>query len=112
MTTTQMKAGDLEPDLVADLVASPTTTNLNLVSSWRIIGRLMGETALIVDAVPTVDVDDVDAYRAVAIHQWTGTQTAVAGLMLLEIEATWPSGAKQTFPTDDYIRVRINEDLG
>lgn len=112
MTINGPKRNDLEPDLVVDLVASPTTTDLTLVSSWKIYGRLQGTATLVVNATPTVTVDPVDKYKAAVAHQWNGTQTATAGLMLLEIEATWPSGNKQTFPNDGYVQVRITEDLG
>lgn len=112
MTVNGPKRGDLEPDLIIDLTASPTTTDLSLVSSWRILGRLRGQTTLVMDAVPTVDVDPVNKYQATATHQWTDPETAVAGLMLVELEATWPDGHKQSFPTADYIQVRICADLG
>lgn len=107
------KRGDTVPDLVVDLVASPTTTDLTQVDTWRIIGRLYGdEDALVVDDVPDVNVDSTDKWKAVATHQWEPAETALAGLMLLELEATWPSGAKQTFPTSGYIQIRIADDLG
>lgn len=107
------KRGDLEPDLVVDLVAAPTTVDLTLVGSWRILGRLRGQTALVMDATPTsVAVDPVNKYKAAVTHQWTTPETAVAGLMLVELEATWPDGHKQTFPTTGYIQIRISNDLG
>ena len=108
------KTGDLEPDLVVDLVASPTTTDLTLVSSWKILGRLQGSPTLVVDATITsgVVVDPVDKYKAAVTHQWSGLQTANAGILLVEYEATWPSGAKQTFPNSGYIQIRISDDLG
>lgn len=106
------KRGDLEPDLVVDLVASPTTTDLSLVASWRILGRLRNSTTLLINAATTPAVDPVEKWKAVITHQWVSPQTAAAGLMLLEFEATWPDGHKQTFPTDGYIQIRISADLG
>lgn len=112
MTTNGPKRGDLEPDLVIDVVASPTSTDLNLVESWKILGRRRGSAILVIDAVPTVDVDPVDEWKAVVTYPWAVEDTAVAGLLLIEIEATWPGGLKQTFPTSGYIQIRIAEDLG
>jgi hypothetical protein len=112
VTVNGPKRGDLEPDLVIDLVASPTTTDLNEVSSWRILGRLRGSSTLVLDDEPTVVVDPDDEWTAVATHQWATPQTDVAGLLLVELEATWPDGHKQTFPTAGYVQVRISDDLG
>lgn len=106
------KRGDLEPDLVVDLVAAPTTVDLTLVASWKILGRLRGTSTLIINGVPTIAVDPVSKYKAVATYQYVSPQTAVAGLLLIEFEATWPDGHKQTFPTAGYIQIRISEDLG
>ena len=116
MTVNGPKRGDLEPDLVIDLVASPTTTDLTAVSSWRILGRLMNGTTLAIDAALSIGtglvVNPAEKWKAVVTHQWTGSQTATPGLLLVEIEATWPGGNKQTFPTSGYIQIRISDDLG
>lgn len=112
MTVDGPKRGDLEPDLVVDLVASPTTTDLTLVTSWRLFGRLRGQSPLTIDAAVTMAVDPVEKWKAVATYQWASPQTAVSGLLLMEFEATWPDGHKQSFPTNGYIQIRISEDLG
>lgn len=112
MTINGPKRGDLEPDLVIDLVASPTTVNLSTVTSWKVLGRMRGETALLINAANTPAVDPTDKWKAVVTHQWVSPQTAAAGLLLVEVEATWPDGHKQTFPTSGYIQIRISEDLG
>ncbi len=112
MTINGPKRGDLEPDLVIDLVASPSTVDLNLVDSWRILGRLRGSAILVIDSEPTVVPDSVDPWKAVVTHQWTDPETALAGLLLVELEATWPDGHRQSFPTSGYIQIRISEDLG
>lgn len=112
MTIDGPKRGDLEPDLVIDLVASPTTVDLTLVSSWRVLGRRRGSSVLLIDAANTPAVDPVDKWKAVVTHQWAAPETLVEGLLLVEVEATWPDGHKQTFPTTGYIQIRISEDLG
>ena len=112
MTVNGPKRGDLEPDLVIDITASPTTTDLNEVQAWRILGRLRGTTALAIDAIPLVEVDEDEPHKAVVTHQWVTAETATAGIMLVELEAEWPDGNKQSFPTAGYIQVRIGSDLG
>lgn len=112
MTNPGPKKGDLEPDLVIDLVASPETTDLTLVDSWRIVGRLRDTETLLIDSEPTVVVDPTDKWTAVVTHSWSTSETAEAGLLLVELEATWPGDRKQTFPTAGYIQVRIDDDLG
>lgn len=106
------KRGDLEPDLVIDVVAAPTTVDLNQVVTWRIRGRMRGATALILDVVPTsVAVDPVDKYKATVTHQWVAPETNTAGLMLLEVRMVWPGGAPQTSPSSGFSQLRISEDL-
>lgn len=106
------KRGDLEPDLVIDLAASPTTVDLTTATSWKVLGRLRGQATLLINAANTPAVDPVDKWKAVVTHQWASPQTAEVGLLLVEVEATWPDGHKQTFPTNGYIQIRISEDLG
>ena len=109
--TVEFKQGDLEPSLIIDLVGEGA--NLNSVVSWRVLGRLRGATALLFDATPTVVVNPTDATRAVATHVWSGSQTATLGLLLVEVEASWPGTPprKQTFPAEGYVQVRIAADL-
>lgn len=108
-----MKQGDLEPDLVIDITGPGG--DLSTVESWRIIGRLRGETE------PTFDdpldpgavvVDPEDASKAVVTRAWVAGDTDISGTLLVEVEAQWPGGRKQTFPTDGYAQVRITDDLG
>jgi len=107
------KRGNLEPDLVIDIADPTAVADLNGVTSWRLLCRLSGETTLLfTDTAPTVVVDTVDASKAVVTHTWASPQTDIAGVLLLEVEATWPGGRKQTFPTRGYAQVRISGDLG
>lgn len=108
--TVEFKQGDLEPSLIIDLVGEGA--NLNSVVSWRVLGRLRGAAALLFDdTAASVVVNPTDATKAVVTHTWTTPQTATLGLLLVEVEATWPGGRKQTFPGDRFIEVRIAADL-
>lgn len=108
--TVGFKQGDLEPSLIIDVVGEGA--NLNSVVSWRVLGRLRGSSTLLFDdTAPTRVVNPTDATKAVVTHTWTAPQTATLGLLLVEVEVTWPGGRKQTFPSDGYIQVRISDDL-
>lgn len=105
-----MKQGDLEPDLVIDITGPGA--DLNDVFSWRVIGQLRGQSTLLFDDTdPTVDVDPTDVTVAVVTHTWVDGQTAATGLVLLEVEALWPGGRKQTFPSNGQASIRITDDL-
>lgn len=106
------KQGDLEPPLVMDLVASPTTVDLTLVESWKILARMRGGTTLLINSATTPVVDATDKWKATVTHEWVSGQTDTSGLMLVETEATWPDGHKQTFPSSGFVQIRITDDLG
>lgn len=105
-----MKQGDLEPGLIIDLTAPGG--DLNDVVSWRVIGRLRSATALLFDDTsPTVDVDPLDATKAVVTHEWVAGETDEPGLVLIEVEGMWPGGRPQSFPTNGTVSIRITDDL-
>jgi hypothetical protein len=103
-----MKRGDLEPDLVVDITGDGA--DLNGVASWRIIGTMGGE--VVFDSAPTVTVDPVDPSKAVVTRTWVAGDTDSAGVLLIEVEATWPGGRPQTFPSSGHLQLRIRDDLG
>lgn len=105
-----MKQGDLEPDLIIDIAG--LGGDLRDVVSWKVVGRLRGNAAVVVnDTDPTVVVDPDDPTKASVTHRWVAGETDTAGILLLEVEATWPGDRKQTFPTYGFSVVRISDDL-
>mgnify|MGYP001562053329 CR=1 FL=1 len=111
MTSMEMKRGDLEPDLVVVVEDAAGLANLNLVVSWRIIGKLHG--VLVVNGAPTtVVVDSGNSAKATISRAWVSGETAVTGDMQVEVEAMWPGARPQTFPASGYGVVRIHADLG
>ena len=107
----EMKRGDLEPALVVTVEDAGGVANLNLVTSWRLIGMLNGVVVLD-DAPDTAVVDAQNSSKAVLTRAWETAETATVGMMLGEAEATWPGGRKQTFPADGFFQVHFNADLG
>lgn len=104
----EIKQHDLEPPLVIDI--SGSAGDLNGVVSWKVIAR-RGETVVFTDMAPGHSVGS-PATSAVITHLWVAGETAVAGTIRIEVEATWPSGRPQTFPPDGYNIVKVVPDLG
>lgn len=106
-----IKKGDLEPALVIDIADSDDQADLNDVDTWRVIGRMVGSATLLFDDTSPDVVVGADAWTAAVTHEWVAGETNTVGTLRLEVEATWPGGRKQTFPSGDYLQVRIVEDL-
>lgn len=108
--TVGFKQGDLEPPLVIDITGEGA--DLNGVETWRVIGRRRGSADLVIDAANIPEVDPEDPSKAVVTHHWEPPETDTLGVLLIEVEAEWPGGRKQTFPSTGYVQVRITDDLG
>lgn len=50
--------------------------------------------------------------QGVVTMVWGPTDTAVAGLISVEIQTTWPDGTVMTFPPAGYLNVMVDPDLG
>lgn len=50
--------------------------------------------------------------EGVVTMPWQQGDTAIAGLVRVEIEATWPDGSITTYPPDGYLHVLVSPDLG
>lgn len=109
--TTVMKLHDRKPDLTLYPEDETGASDLTLVVSWRIIGKLKGVT--VVDDVPdSVTVDPLNHAKATLVHAWQAGETSTLGDMKVEAEAMWPGALPQTFPADGTITVRFVQDLG
>lgn len=106
--TFRMKQHDLEPPLVIDV--SGATGDLNAVVSWKVIGK-RGSTVVFTDTAPGKAIGTPPSSAAIT-HTWQAGETDSAGVMNVEVEATWPDGRPQTFPASGYSVVRIEPDLG
>jgi hypothetical protein len=106
--TYRIKQHDLEPPLIIDVTGS--AGDLDGVESWKVIGKL-GDDVVFTDTAPEVEVTASKTGAAVT-HKWADGETDTAGLLHVEIEATWPGGRPQTFPPAGTVAVRIEPDLG
>ncbi len=89
----------LDPD--TDL---PIPVNLTTATSIKVIGSLEG--------LPLFSTATTGSSTGVVTRDWVTGDTGTAGTIMVEVEVTWPGGAVQTFPADDYLRVEILPDLG
>ncbi|HEY9415894.1 MAG TPA: hypothetical protein VIQ30_14115 [Pseudonocardia sp.] len=108
MTTFRIKQHDLEPPVVIDV--SGSAGDLTTVMSWKVIGK-RGTTVVFTDASPVVVVNDPPTSAAIT-HNWVAGETDTAGVISIEVEATWPGDRPQTFPSSGYSVVRVEPDLG
>jgi len=101
-----MKTGDLEPTWQI-AVTTDVETDLDLVSSWRIVASL-NDVVLFTDTAPVVMVDPESTNSAVLEHTWVAGETDDSGLVIAEVVAVWPNGNEQTFPSDNsYATLRL-----
>lgn len=108
-----IKRGDLEPPLVLTVSDASGAADLRDVASWRVIGSLNG--VVVVDSVLTpgdVAIDAGTPATAVLTRAWVAGDTATAGELKVEVEASWPVGRPQTFPAVGTEVVTIVPDLG
>lgn len=99
-----MYTGDLKPDLEVTCTAD-TAVDLTAASSVRIIGKR--DDTIVFDDTPTLT---VDGDTTVAKRLWEAGDTAVAGCIQIEVEATWPGNKKQTFRADGGVDVHLDFD--
>lgn len=104
MTTLSLKQHDTRPGLMITCTDSGQPVDLTQATSVKVIGSLEG---LVLFSEATTGTAEGVVTRA-----WTVQDTGTAGTILVEVEATWPGGAVQTFPADDYLRVEVMPDLG
>ena len=108
-----IKQHDLEPPLVLTVADAAGLADLRGVTSWRVIGSLNG--VVVVDSVLSsgnVVINPATPATAVLTRAWVAGDTALAGDMRIEVEASWPTGRPPTFPADGTEVVHILHDLG
>lgn len=105
MTPFTMKLGDTSP--VLSYAITPTSVDLtgatvvfNMARRGVTILNRAAATVTTATGTPTV------------AYTWAAGDTDLEGLHLAEFEVTFASGAIETFPNGDYIKIKIIDDLG
>ena len=115
LTTFRLKEGDRLPIYSARATDSAGYVSL-AGATGRILVRAAGSTTVLVDQNVTIDADQV-TNKGLHSYAWTDADVLVlpAGSYELEIEFTFASGKKWTFPnaeTGDYVELLIVGDIG
>lgn len=103
-----VKRNDREPPLNAAL-KNLDDSNVNLTGATvKFLMTLQGGSTPKVNAAATI----VDALLGQVRYSWGATDLDTVGKYNGEFEVTFPGGNKQTFPSHEYITVRVVADLG
>jgi hypothetical protein len=100
-----IKRGDTIPPLSITLTDNGAVVDLTTATTIKIIAVRAG--------APVFTRTVTGTSLGVVNMPWQTTDTAVAGMMTLEVEVTWPQPfAVQTFPADSVLYVNVVPDLG
>ena len=102
----RLKRHDTAPDLRATLTDNGTPVDLTTATQIRVIGAHDTDLNVHFSRIVT------GTAEGVVVMPFQAADTAVPGLLNVEIECTWPNGSVQTFPGNGYLSVLIEDDLG
>lgn len=108
MIDSEMSTGDTEPGLELLLTAADPV-DIESAQSVRIIGTMKKSGLEMFDRAPTEAVSNPDGTSTVRMD-WQPGDTRVPGLMDIEVEATWAPDRIQTFPAENYVKLRMDAD--
>jgi hypothetical protein len=109
-----IKRNDLLPVYRAQLLQTDPETNtttpvdLSTITSVKFLMSANAATTAKVASAATVD----DGPNGIVSYSWISGDTNLSGTYNVEIEVTWTSGKRQTFPADSYLTVKVVDDLG
>ena len=100
-----MKRGDTAPDLSITVTDNGTPVDLSTATVVEVIAAMNGNRRFTRTVTGTA--------LGVVTMPWQTTDTAVAGMLEVEIQVTWPgtTAPVQTFPADGRLRVNIEPDI-
>ena len=100
-----MKRGDTKPDLSITLSDNGQVVDVSVATTIKVIASMNG--------VPVFSRTVTGSSTGIVTMNWQPTDTAVAGMLELEVEVAWPQPfSVQTFPASGRLRVSIEPDLG
>lgn len=100
----RIKRGDTAPALRATLTDNGTPIDLT-AAAVKVIGK-RNDVAVFNRAATT------KTSQGIVTMNWQAGDTALPGLLSIEIELTWPDATVQTLPGSGYLGVLIDPDLG
>lgn len=111
----RIKAGDTAPAVNATLFdAAGEPVDLN-GASVRFVAAVNNDShAVLVDSAATLVqvASGTDGSKGMVRYDWAAGDTTTAEECVAEFEVTYSDGTVQTFPTEGYIPMTIEDDLG
>lgn len=108
VTTMDIKKGDTAPALAITCTVQDTPSSAKvpvvLTGATCVVTGKRGTTVVFTDNAPTIAGN-------VITHQWVAGETDTVGDIKIEAVVTYPSGRIQTFPSKDFLNVRVRADL-
>lgn len=103
-----IKRNDLSPAIKSQLLDEDDNPVDLSSASVRFIMSDYEENVIIVDGVAVID----NALDGIVYYQWQAGDTEQAGHFRAEWEVTYPNDNPETFPNDNFLDIKIAEDLG
>lgn len=102
--TFTIKQNDTSPSLLYDL---------NLVDGQSLTGATVRFHMAQADGTVVVDAagDVYNVTEEQIVYRWNAADTATSGVYNAEFEVTFQDGTVETFPNNEYIRVKVFPDL-
>lgn len=98
-----MKRGDTQPPLSITLTDNGAVVDLSTATIIKV--KASRNESLLFSRATT------GTTLGVVTMPWQATDTALPGILQIEVEVTWPDGGILTFPADGVLRVNITPDL-
>ena len=100
-----MKQFDVLPPISISCTIDGAPVDLTTATAIRVIGSRNGAQAF----------SYLSPYRSgggIVTAAWQAADTAVAGMIALEVEVTWPGGGITTFPAHGALLINVERGLG
>lgn len=104
-----IKQGDTSPAIKSQLSADGSSIDLFNVTEVRFLMKKSG--TLVVDDDTNGAVSITDAANGIVKYEWQSGDTDNLSAHEAEWEVEYSDGTKETFPNDDYIKIKIKPDL-
>jgi hypothetical protein len=101
----RLKQHDTAPSLRATITDNGAPVDLTPTTGVKVIGKRNGTLVFSRAATTATNL-------GVVTMSWQTGDTALPGLIAIEIELTWPDATVQTIPPNGYLGVLIDPDLG
>lgn len=111
-TRYRVKRGDRPGFLRGTCADADGPVNIQAALEVRVLARKRDTAVLKLNVLATVLDDGTPANRGRWEYRWADADLDTAGNYELEVQVTWPSNERITFPTYGYAELIVESDLG